>query len=367
MSERLIPPSRVVIHEDEVADALTQARAILSSGRLTNGTYTAAFEEHLAAHFGAPYAIATSSGSSALEIIARMHDLAGSTVLVPVNTNFATAIAVMNAGAQVKFYDSGLYPVFESVMEAIDSRTKAIIVVHIGGHLWPELGKLAEHCAVNGILLIEDAAHAHGSRLEGRAAGQFGGATAFSFYQSKVLPTGEGGAILTHREDLAVQARRYRTQGLSVGTALHVNHGNTWRLSEFEAALGSILLRTLDNDCQHRTAAIRRYHTAAVEGLEFPALGVDEVLSGYKCIAILDDAELREQLRQRLLVDGVTLDREVYSVPLHRQPIFADLVNGQCFAEADNFAAHHICLPMWRGIEFDVVDAVIDGLRRHVG
>jgi perosamine synthetase len=367
MSERLVPPSRVVIHEDEITDALARVREILGSGRLTNGSHTAAFEQHLAEYFAAPYAVATSSGTSAIEIIVRMHDLAGATVLVPANTNFSTAIAAMNAGAQVKFYDSGLYPVFESVMEAIDGRTKAIIVVHIGGYLWPELGKLADHCTANGILLIEDAAHAHGSRARGRAAGQFGSATALSFYQSKVLPTGEGGALLTDRKDLAVQARSYRMQGLAAGTALHVNHGNTWRMSEFEAALGSILLRTLEDDCRQRTAAIRRYGAAALKGLEFPSLRADEVLSGYKCIALLDDAELREPLRQAMLADGVVLDREVYSVPLHRQPVFVDLVDGQRFPEADDFAARHICLPMWRGIEFHTVDFVVDKLRQHLG
>jgi perosamine synthetase len=366
MPESLIPPSRVVIYESEILDALQKTRTILSSGRLTNGSYTKAFEEHLARYFGTAHAIATSSGTSAIEIIVRMYNLAGKTVLVPANTNFATAIAAMNAGARVKFYDSGLYPVFESVMEAIDDDAKAIIVVHIGGHLWPELSKLAAHCAANGILLIEDAAHAHGSRLEGRAAGQFGDATALSFYQSKVLPVGEGGAILTNREDLAGQARSYRTQGLAPGTPLHVNHGNTWRMSEFEAALGLILLRTLTEDCNHRTAAIRRYHTVAVAGLKFPELRVGEVLSGYKCIGMLNDAAMREPLRQQMLADGIELDREVYSVPLHRQPIFSHLTNGREFPEADDFAARHICLPMWRGITFDVVDTVIEGLRRNL-
>lgn len=367
MVERPVPASRVVIHEHEIADALTQVRSILGSGRLSNGGYTAAFEEHLAEHFGVPYAVATSSGTSAIEIIVRMHDLADTTVLVPVNTNFATAVAALNAGARVKFYDSGLYPVFESVIQAVDAHTRAIIVVHIGGHLWPELGRLADYCVANGILLIEDAAHAHGSRLAGRAVGGFGDATALSFYQSKVLPTGEGGAILTGHDHLAAQARSYRMQGLAPGTALHVNRGNTWRLSEFEAALGSILLRTLQEDCRHRSEAIRRYHTAAGPALRFPVLQDDEVLSGYKCIALLEDAELREGLRARMLADGITLDREVYAVPLHRQPVFADLVDGAHFPEADSFAARHICLPMWRGIEFDVVDTVVDALRRHLG
>lgn len=366
MTEPAIPPSRVVIRESEIADALRHTHTILVSGRLTNGSFTRAFEEALAEYFNKTDAIVTSSGTSALEIIARMHNLVDKKVLVPTNTNFATAIAVVNAGARVKLYDSGLYPVLGSLMNAIEEETKAIVVVHLGGHLWPELGNLATICRENDILLIEDAAHAHGSRLGGRTAGHFGDSTALSFYQSKVLPTGEGGAILTGSKDLGLQARSYRTQGLDSGKVLHINHGNTWRMSEFEAALGLILLRNLTEDCLQRTAAIRRYRTASVAGLTFPELRAGEVLSGYKCIAMLDDASWREPLRQRMLADGIKLDREVYSVPLHRQPVFTHLINGQHFPVADDFAARHICLPMWRGIGPDVIDTVVEGLRKNL-
>src|SRR6266567_4742853 len=95
--------------------------SILKSGRLSVGECNKAFEQALAASFGVEYAVATSSGTSALEIILRGLELAGRTVLVPVNTNFATAISALNAGANVRFYDSDLYPSMESIENSIDS------------------------------------------------------------------------------------------------------------------------------------------------------------------------------------------------------------------------------------------------------
>jgi perosamine synthetase len=362
----VIPPSQVIVHPDEVEQILAAHRRILTSGMLTNGEHTERFEAELAAAFGVRHAVASSSGTSALEMIFRALDLAGRTVLVPSNTNFATGIAVVNAGARLEFYDAGLYAPLGSLADRLDrADVGAVVVVHIGGYLSPDLPAIQQLCRSLELPLIEDAAHAHGSHSPAGQAGALGRAAALSFYESKVLPTAEGGAILTDDESIASTARALRSQGFQPGTDLHVLHANTWRMSEVEAAMGCCLLTSLAADCAQRTAAIRRYYAGlAGTSLSFPDLAEDDVLSGYKCIALLADPATREPVRRAMLAGGVELDREVYSIPLHRQPIFQPYRTGQAHPITDDFADRHICLPIWRGIDEATIDRVVDRLIR---
>jgi perosamine synthetase len=365
---REVPPSQVVIRDDEIAEAVDRLGAVLRSGTLTHGPETRRFEARFADFLSVSHVVATSSGTSALEIAIRAIDIGDREVLTPTNTNFATGIAVLNAGATLRFYDSGLYPDVDSLTRNISDRTGAVIVVHIGGHITPAIDDIEQLCRRQGIALIEDAAHAHGSHLGGRQAGSFGRVGAFSFYETKVLTTGEGGALVTNDDAIADAARSFRNQGFRPGTDLHVRHGNTWRMSEMEAVLGQIQLRSLEHDASHRTSVIRRYAELLADDPQtsFPELSPSDGLSGYKCVAMLDSPERREPLRLAMASAGVELDREVYSVPLHRQPIFEGHVVDCDFPVADRFADTHICLPIWRSINNDVVDHVATVLRREL-
>jgi dTDP-4-amino-4,6-dideoxygalactose transaminase len=352
----------VALTEDEITETLANVERVLRSGRLMLGPFTELFEEEFGKYTGCEHAIAVNSGTSALEIAIRCSGLNGGHALVPTNTNFATAKAVVACGGDLEFYDSGLYPEVADIERRITVRTKMLIVVHIGGYISPALSHLRDLCQRRGIFLLEDAAHAHNSVLGERPAGSFGHAAAFSFFPTKVLTTGEGGMIVTSDAKIAALARQYRDQGKD-SNGMHVVMGNSWRLTEMGAVLGLAQLRSFNRDCAYRHRMMRSYERALRMHrlLSFP----DEVAglkpSGYKCIALLHSGISRSDLAETLLRFGVQLGRPVYAVPLHRQPVFQRWVNS-AYPVADEFCERHICLPLWRAITDKQRDAVVEGL-----
>ncbi|MFC8530287.1 DegT/DnrJ/EryC1/StrS family aminotransferase [Nocardia sp. NPDC057227] len=336
---------------------LQAAGEVLRSGRLVLGPHTEALEAAVAAMAGTRHAVAVGSGAAALEIIFRDLNVAGRIVLVPTNTNYATAAAALAAGARVRLYDAGLYPSNEDLSRRLCGDVAAVVVVHIGGYVSPGLDDIATRCREAGVPIIEDAAHAHGSALGSRPAGGLGYAAAFSFFATKVVTTGEGGAVTTDDPGLAARARKYRNQGKD-DSDQHTLVGSSWRMSEIGAALGCAQLAHLARDVARRRAVIDRYSVALDgHGLTFPAIYGQ--VSGHKAVALLDCSIDREQFYDSAAAAVVTLGRGVYTRPLHTQPVFADLCD-QPFPVADEFAARHICLPLWRDISDATVAEVID-------
>ncbi|MGY1946269.1 DegT/DnrJ/EryC1/StrS family aminotransferase [Nocardia asiatica] len=354
----MIGPFTAAVPSEEIRTVRAAIEQILASGRLVLGPHTEALEAAVAAMAGTRYAIAVNSGATALEIIYRTLDLRGRTVLVPTNTNYATAAAALAAGARVELYDAGLYPALADLEHRLTPEVGAVVVVHIGGYLSPDLPAIAAWCRRTGVPLIEDAAHAHGATLADHRAGGLGYAGAFSFFATKVATTGEGGAITTDDPDLDRMARLYRNQGKD-HSGRHVVAGGSWRMTELGAALGAAQLDHLDRDLERRRAVIDRYSSAlSGPALTFPALHGQ--VSGHKAIAVLAPDIDRRHLRDRVLAAGVELARGVYEQPLHTQPVFAALNVGDRFPVADDFAARHLCLPLWTGMTDDIVARVID-------
>jgi perosamine synthetase len=236
--------------------------------------------------------------------------------------------------------------------------------VHIGGHISADLPALAGRLAELGVPLVEDAAHAHGSTLGGRPAGTFGHA-AFSFFPTKVITTFEGGMAVTGEPALAAAFRSLRDQGKDGGGELHVLPGNSWRMTEAGAVLGLVQLGRFAAALRRRNDILDRYRSDLGDILRFPAVPAGDVVSGHKAIAFprtgIDRAELRDGARRR----GVNLAREVYAVPLHRQPVFADLVEKPSdFPVTDQFCREHVCLPLWTAMSDEQVDQVVEAVRR---
>jgi dTDP-4-amino-4,6-dideoxygalactose transaminase len=358
--DKLVAPFRVDFSVSEVDQYLTLARAVLESGWLIPGVNNAELEQRFAEFIGSAHAVAVASGTAALEIVLRALGLGGSTVLVPANTNYATAEAALRAGCRPVLYDSGLYPDLDAI-EAGAQDTAALIVVHIGGYLSPELPTIRAWCAERGVLLVEDASHAHGARLHEQHAGTFGVAAAFSMFATKVLTTGEGGLITTADPDLARDCRRYRDQGKADDGLHHVAFGSAWRLSELHAALGVVQLRGLPASLDRANQLVHRY----VEGIDHAAVWVphDPAVrySGHKFIVKTEDSSARASLRDHLRSAGIRTAKGVYEVPLHRQPVLG-LGPGRAFPLADAFAATHLCLPMWKGLTDVDADRVIEAV-----
>src|SRR4051794_11742531 len=367
-----VPPAQVHIPASDRAEILRRIDEALVSGQLTLGAIGRELEERFAAHHGAAHAIAVNSGTSAIEIPLRALGVHGKEVLVPANTFFATAAAVVAAGARPRFVDCDPKTMavdVEAVRAAIGPDTAGIVVVHIGGLVTPDIQELAALCAEHGIFLFEDAAHAHGSTLGDRSAGTFGVAGSFSFYPTKVVTAAEGGIIVTDDEHLADEARAYRDQGKASFTAnVHTHLGYNWRMSEPHAAIAVSQLARLDEFIAHRQHIAKVYDEGLSE-LPLTPLGVpaDASCNYYKYVAFLPEGTNRAELKQTLRAEfGVALSGEVYELPLHLQPVFEPWADGP-LPGAEHICASHICLPISALLTEEQAEHVIVSLRSALG
>jgi dTDP-4-amino-4,6-dideoxygalactose transaminase len=255
----------------EIAAAVDE---ILTSGALTLGPYTRRFEAAFATAHAARHAAATSSGTAALDIALRGIGVTDRDVVVPANTFYATAAAVMQAGGKPVFadVDAATFALSPATLEAaLTPDTAAVVLVHIGGLITPQAEDLARICQERGVALVEDAAHAHGSSLGGRFAGSFGVAAGFSLYATKVVTSGEGGMLVTSSDLLADEARIYRDQGKGAFSANHhVRFGYAWRMSEQNAVTGLVHLRRMEEFIERRREVAARYDEvlASLDGLQ---------------------------------------------------------------------------------------------------
>ncbi|HEV2376818.1 MAG TPA: DegT/DnrJ/EryC1/StrS family aminotransferase [Streptosporangiaceae bacterium] len=357
-----MPAARVVFTAADKTEVAASVAEILASGMLTLGRHTQAFESAFAAAHAAPHAVAVSSGTAALDITLRAVDVRGKDVVVPANTFYATAAAILSAGGRPVFAD--IDPATfaldrESVAAAVTPQTAAVVHVHIGGLISPATDDVAAFCAANGLALVEDAAHAHGSTFDGRFAGSFGTAAAFSFYPTKVVTSGEGGMVLTASEEVAQEARIYRDQGKGAFTANHhVRFGYAWRMSEIHAVTGLVHLRGMQGSIARRRQVAARYDKAlaALDGLTTLAEPPASRSNIYKYIVLLppgtDRAAFKREVAERF---EVRLAGEVYDLPLHQQPVLADYA-GPSLPAAEDVAGRHVCLP----VHSDMTDSEVD-------
>jgi perosamine synthetase len=362
----------------EIAAAIT---GMLATGALTLGPYTRQFEAAFAAaHASEPppgqescHAVATASGTAALEIVLRAIGVAGREVVIPANTFYATAAAVLSAGGRPVFADIdpatlALSPA--TVSAALTPATAAVVLVHIGGLISPHAPELAQLCQERGIPLAEDAAHAHGSTYQGRHAGSFGAAAAFSFYPTKVVTCGEGGMILTSSGPLADEARIYRDQGKgSFGKNHHVRHGYAWRMSEQNAATGLVHLRRMSEFIARRRQVAARYDQAlaGLDGLSPLGEPAGCRSNIYKYIAVLPPGTDRGRFKRELAeLHDVALAGEVYDTPLHQQPVLAEFA-GPALPVTEQMCARHVCLPVHSDMRDDEVDQVLTAVAAVYG
>ena len=319
--------------------------------------------------------MAVSSGTAALEIILRSIGVAGRDVVVPANTFFATAEAALRAGGRPVFADIdpvtfALSP--QTVPAALTPQTAAVLLVHIGGLISPQVAELRAICAERGIALVEDAAHAHGSSYDGQPAGSFGAAAGFSFFPTKVVTCGEGGMILTSSADMSSRRGSTATRArAAVSANHHVLHGYAWRMSELAAVTGLVHLRRLRR--VHRAPPrggrpVRRSALAGLDGLDPLGEPPGCRTNFYKYIAVLPPGADRAAGSGRQLADEheVRLAGEVYDLPLHRQPVFAEFA-GPPLPVAEDLCARHICLPVHSDMTADEVDQVVTAVSAVYG
>ncbi len=372
-----IPILRLDYTEEEIKAIQEGIKTVLKSGYLTMGEKVAEFERAFATFTGAKYAIATNSGTSSLEIILQAIGVAGKTVIVPSNTMMASPAAVVHAGGKVIFADcerKNLQLDPKDLKRKLRADTRAVMLVHIGGIISPDFYEIKDICDKNGVVLIEDAAHAHGATIDGKQAGTLGLAGSFSFYPTKVIVTAEGGMIITNDKTIYDKAVSLRDHGRDPDdTNNHVEIGYNWRFSELHAVLGIQQMKKAKRILAERRK-IARWYDKKLEGIK----GIRKVKipdnikpSYYKYIVFLDDKIDRETIKKKLKDKySVSLTGEVYSHPCHSQPAFKKYPKTVANDPADTFpqteyvARKHICLPIYPGLTEAEVDYAVESLKK---
>jgi dTDP-4-amino-4,6-dideoxygalactose transaminase len=260
----------------EEKDAVTK---VLQSKWLTMGSVTQEFEQAFASYVGAKYAIAVTNATAALHLACVVAGLGpGDEAIVPSLTFVATANAVRYTGATPVFADivgeEDLNISHDSIEAALTERTRAILVMHYGGYAC-DMNRILELARKHNLMVIEDAAHAVGSELDGRKLGTWGDMGCFSFFSNKNMTTGEGGMIVTNDEGYSRRLHLLRSHGMTTLTwDRHKGHassydvvdlGYNYRIDEIRAALGIVQLGKLALNNERRRHLTQVYREALQE------------------------------------------------------------------------------------------------------
>ncbi len=330
---------------------------VVEGGRFILGPEVETFENEFADYLGVRHCIGVANGTDAITIALRALGVgAGDEVVCPSYTFYASVEAIVNAGASPVFCDvdpetACVTPA--TVRAAVTKRTKAIMAVHLFGNVAPvpELRDL-------GLPVLEDAAQAAGATLGGRHAGALGDAATFSFFPSKNLPClGDGGAVVTDDDDVALLARRLRFHGSDDKTTF-VEVGYNSRLDELQAAALRILLPELDRWAAARRGAAAAYEREGIGEYVSPPRAVDGAEHAYHLYVVR--SERADELAAALGERGIGA-RGYYRVPVHRQPAMAHYSAGVPELPGTDAAARTgLALPMGTELSDEAVREVVE-------
>lgn len=352
------------MHIEIGAELEAAAARVVASGQYLLGPELESFEEEFAAHCGSEHCVGVASGLAAIELALRAAGIGpGDEVIVPAYTFVATWLAVSRAGAtpiavDVEEVTYNLDP--EAVADAIGPRTAAIVPVHLRGQP-ADMEAIESIARRHDLLVVEDAAQAHGAKLDGRRVGSLGDAAAFSFYPSKNLGAlGDGGAIVTADPELAARARLLRNYGMRNRYEIEEAGVNS-RLAEIQAALLRVKLPRLDswNERRARAAEIYAKRLAGHPSLAIPATPAGTTPVWHLFVLGHPD---RDACAAALAEQGIETSVH-YPVLPHRTPPYRDSWPAGSMPVAERLAARTISLPMHPAltpVECEVVaDAVL--------
>ncbi|HEU4597143.1 MAG TPA: DegT/DnrJ/EryC1/StrS family aminotransferase [Pyrinomonadaceae bacterium] len=345
---------------------------VLDSSAFILGREVEAFERAFAEYVGARFCVGVSNGTAAVQLAVSACGVGpGDEVLVPANTFFATAEAVSTAGATPVFVDCDPDSRNISVGQleaAVTERTRAVIPVHLYGQP-ADLDPVFELAARHDLIVIEDAAQAHGARYKGRRVGALGRAGCFSFYPGKNLGAyGEGGAVVTDDAEVARRVRLLRDHG-SEQKYRHEIVGYNFRLEGLQGAVLGVKLRHLDG-----WNALRRAHAARYAELLGPleaegALSLPREMPDAEHVYHLYvvETEGRDALQRELQEAGIQTGIH-YPVPIHLQPAYASRGHkAGDFPEAERQAARVLSLPMFPELTGEQLEHVAQAIKNAVG
>lgn len=321
---------------------------VLDSCQFVLGSEVAGFEQEFAAYCGTSECIALNSGTSALHLALLAAGIGpGDEVITVPFTFVASVAAVLYAGARPVLVDIDprsftMDP--EAVAAAITPRTKAILPVHLYGQS-ADLDPIIEVARRHNLIVIEDAAQAHGAKYKGRSVGSIGDIACFSFYPGKNLGAyGEGGAVTTNNPEYARTVRMLRDWGQD-RKYHHLLRGYNYRMEGFQGAILRVKLRHLEQWTEARRVVVGKYNELLGDtGLETPR----ELPWGRHVYHLYTVRSAnRDALQQALMAEGIQTGVH-YALPAHLQPAYSDLGYGKgSFPESEKAAAEVLSLPVY--------------------
>lgn len=340
---------------------------VLDNTAFIMGREVAAFEEAFAEYVGARHCVAVNSGTAAIQLAVQACEIgAGDEVIVPTNSFFATAEGISTAGATPIFVDSDAVSyniAVEKIEKAITPRTRAIMPVHLYGQA-AALDEILEIARKHDLLVIEDAAQAHGAEYKNKRVGAFGAAGIFSFYPGKNLGAyGEGGAIVTNDDAVARKARLLRDHG-SPEKYVHEIVGYNFRLEGLQGAILAVKLKYLDEWNNLRRQHAAHYNDLLKDsGLILPR-EMDYARHVYHLYVV--QTERRDELQKVLTEAGVQTGIH-YPIPIHLQKAYENLnYKTGDFPEAEKQAKRVLSLPMFAELTNVQIEFVAETIQRSI-
>ncbi|MFQ5942219.1 MAG: DegT/DnrJ/EryC1/StrS family aminotransferase [Anaerolineales bacterium] len=381
---------KVPMSSPDLSDAEREAvAAVLKTRTLSIGPEVEAFEQAIAGLSGRRYGIAVSSGTAALHLCVRAAGIQEGDLVITSPFSFV-------ASANVLLYERAV-PVFVDVDPATGNldpeqvgaasaaltsgedgwlprknvgnggKLRAILTVDVFGQP-ADYGRLAPIVETYGLDLIEDSSEALGAHYSGQPAGSFGDAGVFAFYPNKQLTTGEGGMVVTDREDWADWIRALRNHGRAVGDAWlqHTYPGYNYRLDEMSAALGRVQAGRIEELLNKRAQVAEWYGIALanIESLELPALvPTTSSMSWFVYVVRLDPAIDRSEIIKALQQDGIP--SRAYFEPIHLQPYMVEIHGYRAgdFPIAEDLGNRSLALPFSGVMTEEQVGLVSEALR----
>ena len=358
----MIPAAKPIIGDDERA----AVDRVLRSGMLAQGPEVAAFEEEFSKHVGGRHCVAMNSGTSALHLgFIAAGIKAGDEVIVPSFSFAATANSVALAGGIPVFGDIdprtfNLDP--DHAESLITSRTKAIMPVHLYGHI-AAMDRFAEIGKKHGVQIIEDAAQGHLASLNGKNSGEFGTVASFSFYPTKNMTAGEGGMAVTDSAETARMLRLLRNQGQEIRYRNEVIGFNT-RMTEIHAAIGRVQLAKLPGWTKQRQENAD-FLDANIKGVVTPfvAPGSTHSYHQYTIRVPGGNADVRDKFMEELTKRGVG-SGVYYPTPIHRLPSFNLKLD---LPETEKLVTECISLPVHPSLTKDELATVAQAVTEVAG
>ncbi len=324
----------------------------VNSGWISSaGKYIIDFEEKFSKYCGVKYGASCSNGTKAIHLALMAVGIkAGDEVILPSFTMIGSCNPIVQIGAKPVFVDSELKTWnmdTEQIENKITSKTKAIMVVHIYGHP-VDMDVVLKIARKHNLIVIEDAAEAHGAEYKGRKAGSLGDIACFSFYANKIITTGEGGMVVTNNEKWAERAKKLRNHFFGEPRFLHQEVGYNYRLTNLQAAIGLAQLERIEELVGARRKNAKLYNSLLKEipGIQLPAeeswvknvywmygLVVDQQKFG------LSMPELRKKLEEK------SIETRTFFIGMHKQPAYAHLGVQGSFPNTEYLEKNGLYLP----------------------